>query len=163
MQHPLQRIDKNQHMITDNSKKLFLLDAYALIFRAYYAFIKNPMVTSKGLNTTAIFGFLLALVGVLQNQQPTHIAVVFDTPTPTCRREMFQQYKANRDANPEDIIKAVPYIKRLIEAYKIPVIDYPGFEADDVIGTLARKASEHGFTTVSYTHLRAHETRHDLV
>jgi DNA polymerase-1 len=138
--------------MNDNpSKKLFLLDAYALIFRAYYAFIKNPRVTSKGLNTSAIFGFLLALEEVLQKRKPTHIAVVFDTPTPTFRHEMFKEYKANRDETPEDIKKAVPYIKRLIEAYKIPVIDYPGFEADDVIGTLARIASERGFVTYMIT------------
>jgi DNA polymerase I len=137
--------------MNDTSKKLFLLDAYALIFRAYYAFIKNPRVTSKGLNTSAIFGFLLALEEVLQKRKPTHIAVVFDTPTPTFRHEMFKEYKAHRDETPEDIKKAVPYIKRLIEAYKIPVIDYPGFEADDVIGTLARKASERGFTTYMMT------------
>jgi DNA polymerase-1 len=133
------------------SKKLFLLDAYALIFRAYYAFIKNPRVTSKGLNTSAIFGFLLALEEVLQKRRPTHIAVVFDTPTPTFRHEMFKEYKANRDETPEDIRRAVPYIKRLLEAYKIPVIDYPGFEADDVIGTLARIASERGFITYMMT------------
>jgi len=138
-------------MAQNDTKKLFLLDAYALIFRAYYAFIKNPRVTSKGLNTSAIFGFLLALEEVLQKQKPTHIAVVFDTPTPTFRHEMFKEYKAHRDATPEDIIKAVPFIKRLIEAYKIPVIDFPGFEADDVIGTLARKASELGFTTYMMT------------
>jgi DNA polymerase I len=138
--------------MTDNlPKKLFLLDAYALIFRAYYAFIKNPRITSKGMNTSAIFGFLLALEEVLQKQKPTHIAVVFDTPTPTFRHEMFKEYKAHRDETPEDIKKAVPYIKKLIEAYKIPVIDYPGFEADDVIGTLARKASEKGFTTYMMT------------
>ena len=137
--------------MTDTSKKLFLLDAYALIFRAYYAFIKNPRITSKGLNTSAIFGFLLALEEVLQKQKPTHIAVVFDTPVPTFRHEMFKEYKAHRDETPEDIKKAVPYIKRLIEAYKIPVIDYPGFEADDVIGTLARKASEKGFITYMMT------------
>jgi DNA polymerase-1 len=136
----------------DNStKKLFLLDAYALIFRAYYAFIKNPRITSKGLNTSAIFGFLLALEEVLQKQKPTHIAVVFDTPAPTFRHEMFKEYKANRDETPEDIKKAVPYIKKLIEAYNIPVIDCPGFEADDVIGTLARKASENGFITFMMT------------
>ncbi|MCX6300888.1 MAG: DNA polymerase I [Bacteroidia bacterium] len=136
----------------DNStKKLFLLDAYALIFRAYYAFIKNPRITSKGLNTSAIFGFLLALEEVLQKQKPTHIAVVFDTPAPTFRHEMFNEYKANRDETPEDIKKAIPYIKKLIEAYNIPVIDCPGFEADDVIGTLARKASEKGFTTFMMT------------
>jgi DNA polymerase I len=137
--------------MTDTSKKLFLLDAYALIFRAYYAFIKNPRVTTKGLNTSAIFGFLLALEEVLRKQKPTHIAVVFDTPTPTFRHEMYKEYKANRDETPEDIKKAVPYIKKLIEAYKIPVIDAPGFEADDVIGTLARKASERGFTTYMMT------------
>ena len=138
-------------MNDNTSKKLFLLDAYALIFRAYYAFIKNPRITSKGLNTSAVFGFLLALEEVLQKQKPTHLAVVFDTPTPTFRHEMYKEYKAHRDATPEDIIKAVPYIKRLIEAYKIPVIDYPGFEADDVIGTLARKASQRGFTTYMMT------------
>jgi DNA polymerase I len=137
--------------MTESPKKLFLLDAYALIFRAYYAFIKNPRVTSKGLNTSAIFGFLLALEEVLQKRKPTHIAVVFDTPTPTFRHEMFKEYKAHRDETPEDIKKAVPYIKRLIEAYKIPVIDYPGFEADDVIGTLAKKASASGFTTFMMT------------
>ena len=133
------------------TKKLFLLDAYALIFRSYYAFIKNPRITSKGLNTSAIFGFLLTLEEVLQKQKPSHIAVVFDTPAPTFRHEMFKEYKANRDETPEDIKKAVPYIKKLIEAYKIPVIDYPGFEADDVIGTLARKASEKGFVTYMMT------------
>jgi DNA polymerase-1 len=138
-------------MINDNSKKLYLLDAYALIFRAYYAFIKSPRITSKGLNTSAIFGFLLALEEVLRTRKPTHIAVVFDTPTPTFRHEMYKEYKANRDATPEDIRKAVPYIKKLIEAYKIPVIDYPGYEADDVIGTLAKKASEQGFITYMMT------------
>jgi len=138
-------------MYEDNTKKLFLLDAYALIFRSYYAFIKNPRITSKGLNTSAIFGFLLTLEEVLQKQKPSHIAVVFDTPVPTFRHEMFKDYKANRDETPEDIKKAIPYIKKLIEAYNIPVIDYPGFEADDVIGTLARKASGKGFTTYMMT------------
>jgi len=138
-------------MDDNKTKKLFLLDAYALIFRSYYAFIKNPRINSKGLNTSAIFGFLLTLEEILQKQKPTHIAVVFDTPTPTFRHEMFKEYKANRDETPEGIKDAVPYIKRLIEAYKIPVIDYPGFEADDVIGTLARKASIQGFTTYMMT------------
>lgn len=133
------------------SKTLFLLDAYALIFRSYYAFIKNPRITSKGLNTSAIFGFLLTLEEILQKQKPSHIAVVFDTPTPTFRHEMFKEYKANRDETPEDIKLSVPYIKRLLEAYKIPIIDFPGFEADDVIGTLARKASSRGFTTFMMT------------
>jgi DNA polymerase-1 len=138
-------------MSENQPKRLFLLDAYALIFRSYYAFIKNPRITSKGMNTSAIFGFLLTLREVLQKQKPTHIAVVFDTPAPTFRHEMYKDYKANRDETPEDIKKAVPYIKRLVEAYKIPIIDYPGFEADDVIGTLARKASEKGFVTYMMT------------
>ncbi len=138
-------------MSDDQPKKLFLLDAYALIFRSYYAFIRNPRITSRGFNTSAIFGFLLTLEEVLQKQKPSHIAVVFDTPAPTFRHEMFPDYKANRDETPEDIKKAVPYIKRIIEAYKIPVIDYPGFEADDVIGTLAKKASEKGFITYMMT------------
>jgi DNA polymerase I len=147
----LLQITNNRIMTDDKTKKLFLLDAYALIFRSYYAFIKNPRVTSTGLNTSAVFGFLLTLEEVLQKQKPTHIAVVFDTPTPTFRHLMFKEYKAHRDATPEEIIKAVPYIKRLLEAYKIPVIDFPGFEADDVIGTLARKASERGFNTYMMT------------
>lgn len=133
------------------TKKLFLLDAYALIFRSYYAFIKNPRITSKGLNTSAIFGFLLTLEEVLHKQKPTHIAVVFDRSEPTFRHRLFPEYKANRDETPEDIRKAVPYIRKLIEAYRIPAIDYPGYEADDVIGTLAKKASEKGFTTYMMT------------
>ncbi|MGD0583108.1 MAG: DNA polymerase I [Bacteroidales bacterium] len=138
-------------MSDNRPKKLFLLDAYALIFRSYYAFIKNPRITSKGLNTSAIFGFLLTLDEVLQKQKPTHIAVVFDTPQPTFRHHIYIPYKATREETPEDIKKAVPYIKRLIEAYRIPVIECPGFEADDVIGTLSRKASEKGYTTYMMT------------
>jgi DNA polymerase-1 len=138
-------------MPEQTTRKLFLLDAYALIFRAYYAFIKNPRVTSTGLNTSAVFGFLLALEEVITKQKPTHIAVVFDHPSQTFRHEMFSEYKANRNETPEDISKAVPYIKRLLEAYNIAVLDCPGFEADDVIGTLARKASGLGFTTYMMT------------
>lgn len=138
-------------MDNDQPKKLFLLDAYALIFRAYYAFIKNPRITSKGLNTSAVFGFLLALEEILQKRKPTHIAVVFDHPSPTFRHEMFIDYKAHRDETPEDIRNAVPYIKQLLDAYRIPVIDCPGFEADDVIGTLAKKASQRGFITYMMT------------
>lgn len=138
--------------MTDNQqKKLFLLDAYALIFRAYYAFIKNPRVTSRGMNTSAIFGFLLTLREVLQKQKPTHIAVVFDRPEPTFRHLMFPEYKATRDETPEDIRNSVPYIHKLLEAYRIPVISFPGFEADDVIGTLSRKASDRGFQTYMMT------------
>ncbi|MBE0673422.1 MAG: DNA polymerase I, partial [Bacteroidales bacterium] len=138
-------------MTDDKNKKLFLLDAYALIYRAYYAFIKNPRVNSKGQNTSAVFGFLLALEDILQNQRPTHIAVVFDPPTPTFRHIMYPEYKANRDETPEDIKLAVPYVKRLITGLGIPVIQVDGFEADDVIGTLARQASERGFTTFMMT------------
>ncbi|MGB8492226.1 MAG: DNA polymerase I, partial [Bacteroidales bacterium] len=138
-------------MAEDKTKRLFLLDAYALIFRSYYAFIRNPRVTSKGMNTSAIFGFLLTLREVLQKQKPSHIAVVFDTSGPTFRHELYKDYKGTRDETPEDIRIAVPYIQRLLEAYKIPVITCPGFEADDIIGTLAKKASGKGFTTYMMT------------
>ena len=151
MQNGTLPIMNKYNMSGNQLKKLFLLDAYALIFRAYYAFIKNPRITSKGMNTSAVFGFLLTLREVLQKQKPTHIAVVFDTSAPTFRHEMFKEYKATRDETPEDIKKAVPYIKKLLEAYKIPIIDCPGFEADDIIGTLSRKASEKGFMTYMMT------------
>lgn len=132
-------------------KKLFLLDAYALIYRAYYAFIKNPRINSKGLNTSAIYGFINTLEDVLRREKPTHIAVVFDPSGPTFRHEMYEKYKANREETPEDIRKAVPIIKKLIEAYNIPVIQVPGFEADDVIGTLATKASKMGYEVFMMT------------
>ena len=138
-------------MSESGEKKLFLLDAYALIFRSYYAFIKNPRITSKGLNTSAIFGFLLTLEEVLQKQKPTHIAVVFDSSEPTFRHKMYSEYKATREETPEDIKKAVPYIKQLVEAYRIPILECPGFEADDIIGTLANKAAQKGFVTYMMT------------
>ena len=118
--------------------KIFFLDAYALIFRAYYAFIKNPRVNSKGLNTSAIFGFINTLEEILKKELPTHIGVAFDPPGPNFRHEMYKEYKANRDATPEDIKLAVPYIKQILDAYNIPVIEVKGYEADDVIGTLAK-------------------------
>ncbi|MDX9728698.1 MAG: DNA polymerase I, partial [Bacteroidales bacterium] len=135
----------------DNDKRLFLLDAYALIFRSYYAFIRNPRVTSRGMNTSAIFGFVLTLEDLLSKQNPSHIAVVFDPPGPTFRSEIYPQYKANRDATPEDIKIAVPWIKKILDALQIPVIEVPGFEADDVIGTLARKAAEEGYAAYMMT------------
>lgn len=141
----------NNQLMSEDTRKLFLLDAYALIFRAYYAFIKNPRVTSTGINTSAVFGFLLTLEEVLTKQKPSHIAVVFDHPSQTFRHEMFSEYKANRNETPEDISKAIPYIKRLLDAYNIAVLDCPGFEADDIIGTLAKKASGMGFTTFMMT------------
>ena len=131
--------------------KLFLLDAYALIFRAYYALMRNPRFTSSGLNTSAIFGFVNTLQDVLKKEQPTHIAVCFDPPGGTFRHEAYEDYKSNRDETPEDIKRAVPYIKRIIESYNIPVIEVPGYEADDVIGTLAHMAQEHGFETYMMT------------
>jgi len=151
MQNGMLQIMNKFNMSENQLKKLFLLDAYALIFRSYYAFIKNPRMTSKGMNTSAIFGFLLTLREVLQKQKPTHIAVVFDTPAPTFRHVMFKEYKATRDETPEDIKKAVPWIKKLLEAYKIPIIDFPGYEADDIIGTLSKKASGRGFVTYMMT------------
>ncbi len=135
----------------ENQKRLFLLDAYALIFRAYYAFIKNPRYNSKGLNTSAILGFVNTLDELLKKEKPSHIAVVFDPPTPTFRHEMYNQYKANREATPEDIKKSVPLIKELLEGFRIPVIETPGFEADDVIGTLAKKAEEEGYSIFMVT------------
>ena len=124
--------------------KLFLLDAYALIYRSYYAFIKNPRINSKGQNTSAIIGFCNTLNEVLQKEQPTHIGVAFDPHGPTFRSEAFPAYKAQRDATPEDIHKAVPIIKDILRAYHIPILQVDGYEADDVIGTLAKKADSIG-------------------
>lgn len=132
-------------------KKLFLLDAMALIYRAYYAMIKTPRVTSKGLNTSAILGFTNTLYEVLKNEKPTHIAVSFDTGAPTMRHADYDNYKANRDATPEDIIISIPYIKKIIEAFNIPVIEMDGYEADDVIGTIAKKAEIEGFKVFMMT------------
>ncbi len=135
----------------EHDKKLFLLDAYALIFRAYFAFAKNPRITSGGMDTSAIYGFTTALLDLLSKENPTHIAVCFDLPQPTERHEMFPEYKANRDATPEAIKIAVPYIHKILEAFNIPALGVPGFEADDVIGTLAKKAEQEGFRTYMMT------------
>ena len=124
--------------------KLFFLDAYALIYRSYYAFIKNPRINSKGQNTSAIIGFCNTLNEVLQKEHPTHIGVVFDPHGPTFRSEVYPAYKAQRDATPEDIHKAVPIIKDILRAYRIPILQVDGYEADDVIGTLAKKADSIG-------------------
>lgn len=134
-----------------NDKKLFLLDAYALVYRAYYAFIRSPRINSKGLNTSAIFGFVNTLEDVLKKENPSHIAVVFDPSGPTFRHELFEQYKAQREETPEDIRKAIPYIKKIIEGYNIPVIEVPKYEADDVIGTLAIKGDDAGYTVFMMT------------
>ena len=131
--------------------KLFLLDAYALIYRSYYAFIKNPRINSKGLNTSAIVGFVNTLQEVLTKEQPTHIGVAFDPYGPTFRSEAYPAYKAQREATPEDIRKAVPIIKNLLRAWNIPILQVDGFEADDVIGTLATKAGAQGINTYMLT------------
>ena len=132
-------------------KKLFLLDAYALIFRAYFAFARNPRVTSKGMDTSAIFGFVTTLMDLLAKENPTHIAVVFDTKAKTVRHKEFPEYKANRDETPEAIKVAVPYIHKILKGFNIPAIGIDGYEADDVIGTLAKKAEKEGYTTFMMT------------
>ena len=134
-----------------DEKKLFLLDAFALIYRAYFAFAKNPRINSKGLDTSAIFGFTNSLVEVINKQKPTHLAVVFDTPKKTQRHVDFPEYKAQREAMPEGISNALPYIDKLLEAFNIPKIYKDGFEADDVIGTLAKKAEQKGYKVYMMT------------
>ena len=139
-------------MITkDTPKKLFLLDAFALIYRSYFAFSNNPRINSKGLNTSAIFGFTNTLLEILQKEKPSHIAVVFDMEGPTVRHDEFEAYKANREEMPEDLRKAIPIIVELIKGFNIPVLGIQGFEADDLIGTLAIKAEKAGFTTYMMT------------
>ncbi|MDM1047867.1 DNA polymerase I [Sphingobacterium hotanense] len=132
-------------------KKLFLLDGMALIYRAYFALSKTPRLTSYGLNTGAIMGFTNTLLDVLKNQKPTHIAVVFDTAAPTNRHLEFESYKAQREQMPEDLAASIPYINRLIEGFNIPIITMDGFEADDIIGTLAKKGEKEGFTVYCMT------------
>jgi len=135
----------------DSDNKLFLLDAYALIYRAYYAFIKNPRINSKGFNTSAILGFVNTLEEVLKKENPTHIGVAFDPSGPTFRHEAFEQYKAQREETPEAIRLSVPIIKDIIRAYRIPILEVSGYEADDVIGTLATEAGKQGITTYMMT------------
>ncbi len=131
--------------------KLFLLDAYALIYRAYYAFIKNPRINSKGFNTSAIMGFINTLEDVLKKENPTHIGIAFDPKGPTFRHEAYEQYKAQREETPEVIRESVPVIKEFIKAYNIPIFEVPGYEADDVIGTLAKEAEKKGIVTYMMT------------
>lgn len=131
--------------------KLFLFDAYALIYRSYYAFIKNPRINSKGLNTSAVMGFCNTLHEVLQKEQPKYLGVAFDPHGPTFRNEAYEQYKAQREETPEDIRKAVPIIKDILAAMRIPVLEVAGYEADDVVGTLAKKADKEGIDTYMLT------------
>jgi len=133
------------------AKKLFLLDAMALIYRAHFAFIKAPRITSTGLNTSCVFGFANTILEVIQKEKPTHIGVAFDLPGGTFRNEWFPDYKANRQEQPEDISIAIPYVKKLVEAMDIPLLMLAGYEADDVIGTIAKKAAQHDFEVFMMT------------
>ena len=134
-----------------SQKKLFLLDGMALVYRAHFALIRNPIKTSKGKNTSAVFGFMNTLLNLLETEQPTHLAVAFDTSDDTKRHKEFPDYKAQREALPEDIEAAFPYIDQILKAMHIPALRYPGYEADDIIGTLARSAEKEGFTTYMVT------------
>jgi DNA polymerase-1 len=132
-------------------KRLFLLDAYALIFRGYYAFIKNPRINSKGLDTSAVMGFMNSLLDVINREKPEYLAVAFDNGGSQVRTEMFSEYKANRDETPEAIRIAVPYIKEILKAMHIPIVEVPGIEADDLIGTLSKQAEKEGFKVYMVT------------
>ena len=132
-------------------KKLFFIDAYALIYRSYYALIRNPRINSKGFNTSAIMGFVNTLEEILKNENPTHIGIAFDPPGPTFRHEAYEEYKAQREETPEDIRKSVPIIKEIIKAYNIPILEVQGYEADDVIGTLATQAGNQSIPTYMLT------------
>ncbi|MBO4738115.1 MAG: DNA polymerase I, partial [Bacteroidales bacterium] len=132
-------------------KTLFLIDAMSLIFRAYYALNKNPRLTSNGINTSAILGFTNALYDIIKKESPTHIAVAFDSHGPTVRHAEFEQYKAQREATPDEIVSSLPYIQEILQALGIPVLAMPGYEADDIIGTFAKNAEQNGFTTFMMT------------
>lgn len=140
-----------ENMDATQDKRLFLIDAYAMIFRGYYALIRNPRLTSKGLDTSAIFGFTNSLIELIRRERPTHLAVVFDVGEASVRTEDFSDYKANRSETPEAIKNAIPYIHRILEAMHIPILGVPGYEADDVIGTIACKAEKEGYTTFMVT------------
>ena len=133
------------------AKKLFLLDGMALVYRAHFALISRPIFNSKGINTSALFGFTQTLLDILKNQQPTHLAVAFDTDAPTHRHTEYAEYKATRQAMPEDLSEALPHVRRMLEAFRVPVLICDGFEADDIIGTLVRRAEKEGFESFMVT------------
>jgi DNA polymerase-1 len=137
--------------MSDTTKKLFLLDAFALIYRAHFAFTKTPRINSKGINTSVPFGFTNTLLEVLQKQKPTHIGVAFDTNKPTFRDEIFEEYKATRQEMPEDIRYGVPKVKEILDGFNIPILEMDGYEADDIIGTLAKQAEKQGFDVYMMT------------
>src|SRR5438093_5715607 len=133
------------------AKKLFLLDGMALAYRAHFALIRRPILTSKGVNTSALYGFTQTLLDIIKSQQPTPLAVAFDTEAPTQRHVEFADYKATREAMPEDLSQALPHVRRMLEAFRIPVLTCDGFEADDIIGTLVRRAEKEGFQSYMVT------------
>jgi DNA polymerase-1 len=137
--------------MTSTDKRLYLIDAYAMIFRGYFAFIKNPRISTKGVNTSAIFGFTNSLIELIKRDRPTHLAVVFDVGKTNVRHEDFTEYKANRQDTPEPILIAVPYIHRILEAMHIPILGVEGYEADDVIGTIACKAEKQDYNVFMVT------------
>ena len=153
-------------LFEDKDKKLFLLDGMALTYRAHYALVRSPRITAAGLCTSAVFGLSNTILDIIARQNPSHLAVAFDTPEPTARHEAFPEYKAHRDALPEDIEAQLPYVNRLFEAFHIPIIRCPGYEADDIIATLAREAEAQGFTTYMVTPDKDFEqlvTEHTLI
>lgn len=134
-----------------SAKKLFLLDGHALVYRAHFAFINRPLINSKGVNTSAMTGFTRTLWDLMHTQNPTHIAVAFDPSGPTFRHEIYEEYKANREEQPDDIRVALPYIKKIVEGFNIPIVMLDGYEADDVIGTLSKQAEREGFQVYMVT------------
>src|SRR6266566_7364227 len=133
------------------AKKLFLLDGMALVYRAHFALITRPILSSRGVNTSALYGFTQTLLDIMKNRQPTHIAVAFDTDAPTARHAAYAEYKATRQAMPEDLSLAMPHVQRMLEAFRIPVLTCDGYEADDIIGTLVRRAEKEGFQSYMVT------------
>src|SRR6266496_5327022 len=133
------------------AKRLFLFDGMALVYRAHFALIARPIFTSKGVNSSALYGFTQTLLEILSKQQPTHLAVAFDTDAPTPRHTVYPEYKATRQAMPEDLSAALPHVNRMLEAFRIPVLTCDGYEADDIIGTLARQAEKDGFKSYMVT------------
>src|ERR1700757_2806641 len=132
-------------------KKLFLLDGMALVYRAHFAFATRPILTSKGVNTSALYGFTQTLLDIINNQQPTHLAVAFDTEAPKQRHTEYGDYKAQRESMPEDLSQALPHLRRMLEAFRIPVLTCDGYEADDIIGTLVGRAEKEGFQSYMVT------------
>jgi DNA polymerase-1 len=150
-QYPGKRTQIHKLNIRMSEKKLFLLDGHALVYRAHFAFINRPLINSKGVNTSAVTGFTRTLWDILKNEKPTHIAVAFDPPEPTFRHDLYEEYKANREEQPDDIVVAIPYINKIVEAFHIPIVTVPGYEADDTIGTLAKQAEAEGFKVYMVT------------